>query len=135
MRRMLTALLICAASSAAAGVYKWTDANGKVHYSDQPPPDTDAGKLSLTKPSGFSAPDAPSASPEKTPSLKHTASNAERREQAQKQHCAQLRAEQQRLDNSPSGNALKDGNQRAARAFALEQNTAMLKELGCEAAR
>jgi glutaredoxin len=32
--------LICAATVAmAAGAYKWVDADGKVHYSDEPPPD------------------------------------------------------------------------------------------------
>lgn len=31
------ALLLCA-GSASAQLYKWTDANGKTHFSDQPPP-------------------------------------------------------------------------------------------------
>lgn len=39
MRRLLIATaLLLAAPLAAAQAYKWTDANGTVHYSDAPPP-------------------------------------------------------------------------------------------------
>jgi len=41
-RIMIVLVLACAAASAAAAdkqqVYKWTDANGVVHFSDAPPP-------------------------------------------------------------------------------------------------
>lgn len=44
-RRLLLVLLLCVASAAgpaaAAGVYKWTDAQGNVHFSDKPPPGGD----------------------------------------------------------------------------------------------
>jgi uncharacterized protein DUF4124 len=36
--RMLLAVLISSALLAQAETYKWVDADGKVHYSDQPPP-------------------------------------------------------------------------------------------------
>jgi glutaredoxin len=44
MKRMATgfigaALMCLAAAAAAAGAYKWVDENGKIHYSDAPPPD------------------------------------------------------------------------------------------------
>ena len=38
MTRYLTLALCLLAVPAAAELYKWTDENGKVHYSDQPPP-------------------------------------------------------------------------------------------------
>jgi hypothetical protein len=41
-------LLVCAlllAQYAHAGVYKWTDAQGRVHYSDTPPPRQEAQRL------------------------------------------------------------------------------------------
>jgi hypothetical protein len=38
MTRYLTLALCLLALPAAAELYKWTDENGKVHYSDQPPP-------------------------------------------------------------------------------------------------
>jgi hypothetical protein len=40
MRRLLTLALLLAALPAQAVLYKWVDQNGKVHYSDQPPPDS-----------------------------------------------------------------------------------------------
>jgi len=36
----LTGLLLALAAPAYAQLYKWVDAEGKVHYSDQPPPAT-----------------------------------------------------------------------------------------------
>ncbi len=39
IRTALVLALLTAACPAGAGLYKWIDADGKVHYSDQPPPD------------------------------------------------------------------------------------------------
>ena len=36
--RLLILAMLIASTAAGAGVYKWTDAQGRVHYSDQPPP-------------------------------------------------------------------------------------------------
>lgn len=36
--RLLIAILLCAAGTAGAQMYRWTDASGKVHYSSTPPP-------------------------------------------------------------------------------------------------
>ena len=41
---LLSALL---ASPASAGVYKWTDAQGRIQYSDTPPPSAKAAQLKL----------------------------------------------------------------------------------------
>ena len=52
MNKLLTlALLICVVPAWGA-VYKWVDAGGKIHYSDQPPPDgaTPQGTLRTPKP-------------------------------------------------------------------------------------
>lgn len=38
MKKILLILLTLASASALAGLNKWVDADGKVHYSDQPPP-------------------------------------------------------------------------------------------------
>ncbi|HUW26012.1 MAG TPA: DUF4124 domain-containing protein [Gallionella sp.] len=38
MKKFLLILLMFASASALAGLNKWVDADGKVHYSDQPPP-------------------------------------------------------------------------------------------------
>ena len=45
-RFLLLALLI-AAAPAGAGIYKWTDAQGHVHYSDDPPPEAKAQQVKV----------------------------------------------------------------------------------------
>lgn len=70
MKRVLTLALLLAALPASAVLYKWVDQNGKVHYSDQPPPDgakkSDVvnapapGTPSTAKPSAETANAAPS---------------------------------------------------------------------------
>ena len=46
LRFLLLAMLI-AATPAGAGVYKWTDAQGRVHYSDDPPPEAKAQQIKV----------------------------------------------------------------------------------------
>ncbi|QNM98570.1 DUF4124 domain-containing protein [Chitinimonas koreensis] len=53
------AALLALAPPAAAQVYKWVDANGKVQFSDQPPPDAKAQAVKIPKTSGS----APAAAP------------------------------------------------------------------------
>ena len=38
MKKYLFAFLILSATNADAGLNKWVDEQGKIHYSDQPPP-------------------------------------------------------------------------------------------------
>jgi hypothetical protein len=45
MKTFLPLILALAALAAQAQVYKWTDANGKIHYSDQPQDGADAKEL------------------------------------------------------------------------------------------
>jgi hypothetical protein len=64
MRRMNRSFIVLAACllpalPAGAQMYKWTDADGKVHYSDQPPPDSAKQSSTLAKP----RPAAPAAAP------------------------------------------------------------------------
>jgi hypothetical protein len=47
----LAFLFLCvAAATQAAGVYKWVDEDGVVHYDQQPPRGTDATQMSISKP-------------------------------------------------------------------------------------
>ncbi len=39
MKRLLTLVLLVVALPASAVMYKWVDKDGKIHYSDQPPPE------------------------------------------------------------------------------------------------
>ena len=47
MKPCLTLLALFLAFPAFAGVYKWTDAQGNVHYSDSPPPAARTTQLKL----------------------------------------------------------------------------------------
>jgi glutaredoxin len=45
--RFLLLIVLITPVLAAAGVYKWTDAQGKVHYSDSPPPETKTQQINV----------------------------------------------------------------------------------------
>lgn len=68
----LLALMLPALASAQSGkatIYKWTDADGKVHFSQQPPPDQTANvevqRKNRTEPAGDGTAVAPAAKPAK----------------------------------------------------------------------
>lgn len=70
MKKFLLILLTLASVNVFAGLNKWTDADGKVHYSDQPPPANVKTKILRTSPvaagslssaSGVAAASAPAA--------------------------------------------------------------------------
>jgi glutaredoxin len=49
--RWLLLLCLLAATSAAADIYRWTDAEGRIHYSDKPPADRKAQHVKIRVPS------------------------------------------------------------------------------------
>jgi len=55
MRCLVPALLVCLVFPAAAEVYRWTDAEGRVHYAERPPPQ---GAQRMDLPDAGPAPDA-----------------------------------------------------------------------------
>jgi hypothetical protein len=60
MKRILVLACALAASTAAFGqLYKWVDKDGKVHYSDQPPPAQQSKQLNLN--TGVASPPTRSA--------------------------------------------------------------------------
>lgn len=50
-------LILILAAPAVAGVYRWVDADGRIHYTDSPPPNTGAKRISVD-----AAPPPPAAS-------------------------------------------------------------------------
>jgi len=64
MIRFATLALCLLALPAWADLYKWTDENGKIHYSDQPPPSSvkKSQTIKQQKPAA-GAPDVPAAPP------------------------------------------------------------------------
>jgi len=64
MKRLLTIALLVAALPASAAMYKWVDKDGKIHYSDQPPPEgaKQSGVVNTPAPATpAAAPSAPGA--------------------------------------------------------------------------
>ena len=48
----ILALALSAATTVVAGVYKWTDAEGNVHYGEHPPPGSEARAMKRAAPPG-----------------------------------------------------------------------------------
>ena len=116
MKLLLALALLLAAAPGWAAVYKWVDQDGKVHYSDQPPPETAKKQDVLKARRAPSTPPAPPAAEEgdkaaakgpKTPAeqemefrkrrLEAAEAEAKRQQEAQaneekKRNCAQARS-------------------------------------------
>jgi len=50
MKRLLIPALIFASSGYAAGIQKWVDDNGQVHYGDSPPAKTESESVRVSRP-------------------------------------------------------------------------------------
>ena len=114
MTKYLLILLILTSTNALAAINKWVDSNGKVHYSDEPPP-PDAQKKSMrsygdsedTASSGVAAPktlaekeaDLKKAQKQKKEAADKTAKEQEKAD-AMKANCANA---QQNLKSLQSG--------------------------------
>jgi len=102
MKKFLLILLVLASANAFAGLSKWVDADGKVHYSDQPPPaNVKAKTLRVTSDAAApasaggaaaaSAPAAPKTVAEREAELKKA-------QQAKKEAADRVAQEQARID-------------------------------------
>jgi glutaredoxin-like YruB-family protein len=58
---ILLALFVVAGGAAAAGVYKWTDAEGRVHFGDRPPTGAASETVAIPGVDGPAADDGPVA--------------------------------------------------------------------------
>lgn len=105
----LAASLILATAPAAAELYKWTDAEGKVHFSDQPPPPEVKAPVTV-KPRRPGAP-AASATPAATGAPTYVEQEAEFRKR-QVETAEKAKAEKQAADEA----AEKQRNCEQARA-------------------
>lgn len=94
MKKLLLLLLVLVGANAYAGLNKWVDADGKVHYSDQPPPpNVKAQTLRVTSDAAApaSAPAAPKTIAEREAELKKA-------RQAKEEAADKAAKEQARLD-------------------------------------
>jgi hypothetical protein len=100
MNKFLLVLLMLASASAFAGLNKWVDADGKVHYSDQPPPpNVKAQTLRTAKPEAAapaSAPAAPKTVAEREAELRRA--QQEKLEAGEKTAQEQARLEEQKAN-------------------------------------
>jgi len=128
---LVTLLLTVAAVAAHAEVYRWVDAQGKVQYSDQPPPDVNAQKVT-TKPTGVAQP-APTAKTYQEQEQDFRKRRVEQEEQAKKQaeidrqtkirqdNCIQSRG---RLASLQAGGRFAKINEKGEREYLDDTGTA-----------
>ena len=117
MKKILLILLMLASTTAFAALSKWVDADGKVHYSDQPPPANVKAKIlrvtsevaapvSASGVAAASAPAAPKTIAEREAELKKA-------QQAKKQAADKAAQEQARIDAEKANCAAAQQNLRA----------------------
>ncbi len=111
MKKFLLILLMLANTTAFAGLSKWVDADGKVHYSDQPPPaNVKAQTLRVTSeaaaPMSASAPAAPKTIAEREAELKKA-------QRAKKEAADKAAQEQARIEAEKANCAAVQQNLRA----------------------
>lgn len=108
MKKILLILIMLSSANAFAGLNKWVDADGKVHYSDQPPPaNVKAQTLRLTSdaPATESTVDAPKTIAEREVELKKA-------QQAKKDAAEKAAQEQARMDVEKSNCAIAQNSLR-----------------------
>ncbi len=81
---LLLSLLALPGLSPAAGLFKWTDKDGVIHFSDQPHNDPQAERIMMPR---ASAPGAPPAPPPREQAAEQTAAN-----DAQARHQQEIRS-------------------------------------------
>jgi hypothetical protein len=97
MRRAALALLLLAPALAGAQAYRWVDAQGRVHYSQTPPPQGDYGQVAPPPPS-------PGRSPH-LEALEPAAPDPGQRAREQRQQEAAARERQRRCEQARRQNA------------------------------
>jgi hypothetical protein len=101
MRATLVLILACVWTAAAAQVYTWRDASGKVHYSDTPPPGVDAKKMRA----GVATEGASSSGTAGRSLAEQDAEFRKRRAEAEK---ARAKSEQERKDSEENRRNCED---------------------------
>ena len=130
MKPYLPVCLFLLSFSAYGVLNKWVDADGKVHYSDEPPPlDVKAKKLAM--PSAASGVPAQKTYIELESELKKTqkakeeagqkASRQQEETLAKQKHCASLRTHLTTLENSPRIATYNDKGERTLMDDATRQ--------------
>ncbi len=144
------ALVVATGGSAMAALYKWTDANGRIVYSDQPPPAGSPATAEVLKaPPPPSNPNAVKEMAAKEADFKKrqtdradSASKAEKSKtdsEKRADSCAQLRGQSRLLTSGENVFRFNDKGERvfyddAAKAKELQRIDGLVREYGCPAA-
>jgi len=122
MKRYLPICLLLLSFSAYAALTKWVDADGKVHYSDEPPPDNVKTKTLITPHSPASGVPAQKTFVEREAELKkaqkakeETAQKAAQQQEnalAKQKNCEAAKSNLRALENSPQIAAYNDKGER-----------------------
>jgi phage-related tail protein len=112
MKRILPLCLLLLGSSAHGALNKWVDADGTVHYSDEPPPPTAKTTKTVSVPSPASGAFATQSLSEREKELKKSQQSAEENEKksaeqqqiaaAKQKNCEGAKSNLRTLENSPS---------------------------------
>jgi len=117
---MIIGLALCLAFPAAAQMYKWVDSNGKIHYSDKPPP-SNVKTEKLRTPSQPAT--APAASAASDGAKKDTAktgpkSVAEQEQAFRKRQADEAKTEQEQAQKEAEARERAENCRRAKAALA-----------------
>lgn len=120
MKKFMLILLVLTGTSAFAGLSKWVDADGKVHYSDQPPP-ADVKATILRSTSGTVAPAAAgdaaaSSAPAAPKTIAEREAELKKAQQAKKEAADRAAQEQAEVET------------RKANCIAARKNLSILQE-------
>ena len=120
MKKFLLILLMLASTTAFAGLSKWVDADGKVHYSDQPPPANVKAKTLRVTSEAAAPVSASGVAAASAPAAPKTIAERE----------AELRKVQQAKKEAADKAAQEQGKIEAEKAYcdAAQQNLRVLQE-------
>ncbi|WP_221801157.1 DUF4124 domain-containing protein [Oceanobacter mangrovi] len=136
---LLASLIIAAPVS--AGIYKWTDANGKVHYGDRPPQAVQATGMNIANnPSPVSAGNQDAARQQAQKAFleqrqqerqqqaeaKAQQQQADAKAQAQKDYCTSMRGRTQEIE--AGGRPMYRYNEKGEREYLQESELASARE-------
>lgn len=133
MKKILLILLTLVSASALAGLHKWVDADGKVHYSDQPPPAnvkaTTLRSASSAKDSATESGAAASSAPAAPKTIAEREAELKKAQQAKKEAADKAAQEQAEAD------ARKDSCASARQNLRALQEGARIMEIGASGER
>ena len=128
MRRLVLALLLLTPALAAAQAYRWVDEQGKVHYTQTPPPKGDYGEVAPPPPSPGGSPhlDALSQKARESDKAKATEEkSAAAAEQQRQKLCDRAKRQNAHLQGSGTYYATgKDGNREYLSPAQIDQKRA-----------